>query len=504
MLVGAIFVLSGLYVSVAHMVLPGIESLAVDRYQAGRAELESVQFISGSKGSRSLRVSYRYTWQGRTYTGDRHAPLALPGRQDSEDAGARLQAARSAGRTVTVWIDPENPHRAMLDKTVRWNHLLQLLPFAIAFPAVGLAFGAIGWSQWRPAARPPNEPPADTERRNAVRLLGGFSLVWWSFALPATVMVVTEPPTRPAGWLVLLFPAFGILLLFKLRAVLSPARSDMSAPGGPAVHTSPGAVPSAPTWRLPALLGLLAAACLLLWQRDATLAWAARQGWLPAAFSEHVAGPRSVRPAPPLSPADRDLLTAALDGDIPGVQAALEAGARINAFDDSGESALMQAAAAGQTHVVRHLLARGADVHFANAIHRHMRGDTALLRAAFRGHADIFQMLLEAGARTDIHNQWDWTAVHMAAAGDCVPCLESLLARGAELDTTAPASRGETPFLLAAGRGGRQAMAWLRDHRVDVYRRDREGYDALGWARFYQQADNERWLLEHLPDLIGH
>ena len=71
----------------------------------------------------------------------------------------------------------------------------------------------------------------------------------------------------------------------------------------------------------------------------------------------------------------------------------LALGADINARDEHGQTALMNAARAGQASVVRLLAARGADLN-----HRAKYGLTALMLAVIRGHAEVVRVLLEAGA----------------------------------------------------------------------------------------------------------
>ncbi|HET6789221.1 MAG TPA: ankyrin repeat domain-containing protein, partial [Aquabacterium sp.] len=144
-------------------------------------------------------------------------------------------------------------------------------------------------------------------------------------------------------------------------------------------------------------------------------------------------------------------LLRAIDGDRDeDVESALRQGAHPDTTGERGSSALMLAATRGKLSTVNLLLAHGADVQFVNQTSVNERGDTALLRAAYFGHAEVFQRLIEAGARTDVRNRWDWTPVHMASMGGCLPCLAQLRARGLSLNARATASRGESPLMLAA------------------------------------------------------
>ena len=73
----------------------------------------------------------------------------------------------------------------------------------------------------------------------------------------------------------------------------------------------------------------------------------------------------------------------------------LEHGANINAADDGGSTALMEAALKGHTETVRLLVERGADL---NAVDKKC-GRTAMVDAARRGHTDIVNILKAAGAK---------------------------------------------------------------------------------------------------------
>ena len=70
-------------------------------------------------------------------------------------------------------------------------------------------------------------------------------------------------------------------------------------------------------------------------------------------------------------------------------------GANVNAADQEGRTALMQAAVYGHVDVARALLSNGAEV---NAKDR--EGRTALTQASTYGHADVVRLLLSNGAGT--------------------------------------------------------------------------------------------------------
>jgi uncharacterized protein len=79
--------------------------------------------------------------------------------------------------------------------------------------------------------------------------------------------------------------------------------------------------------------------------------------------------------------------------DIEALDRQLAAGADINALDEHGQTALMNAARDGQAGVVSFLCERGA-----NPDHHAKYGLTAVMLAVIRGHAAIVRILVTAGA----------------------------------------------------------------------------------------------------------
>ena len=78
----------------------------------------------------------------------------------------------------------------------------------------------------------------------------------------------------------------------------------------------------------------------------------------------------------------------------------LRKGADVNARDNAGLTALMESARSGHKDTTKVLLENGADVNLTDN-----NGQTALVRAAAQGHGDIVRMLLNKGARTDLKDK---------------------------------------------------------------------------------------------------
>ncbi|HME53799.1 MAG TPA: ankyrin repeat domain-containing protein [Candidatus Lokiarchaeia archaeon] len=91
------------------------------------------------------------------------------------------------------------------------------------------------------------------------------------------------------------------------------------------------------------------------------------------------------------------LVTAASQGDVNGVNAAIDIGSDLDARDESGWTALMEACIKGQSDVVKALLNAGASVNAHTSI-----SGTAIIFAAAGGYTDIVDMLLEQGADPEV------------------------------------------------------------------------------------------------------
>jgi hypothetical protein len=172
----------------------------------------------------------------------------------------------------------------------------------------------------------------------------------------------------------------------------------------------------------------------------------------------------------------------------------LSDGLDANSLDDDGMPLLVDAARSGHVEIVRTYLQHGANVNIRHTANPNNHGDTALLVALHRGHWETAQLLIVSGADLKAKNRWDWGTMHMAAQSDCLPCLEGLLALGFSPNEPAPASRGESPVMLAAGRDRLAALQWLVAHGGSLEQKDPHGHNALAWAQFFKRKNTADWI----------
>ena len=183
------------------------------------------------------------------------------------------------------------------------------------------------------------------------------------------------------------------------------------------------------------------------------------------------------------------LFEAAAEGDTAVVKALLEAGAEVDAkcpdrsycgrfeidnpgpdeplVEAFGATALVIAAANGRADAVNALLEAGAEVDAKTS-----DGATALIAAAFaKGGADAVNALLEAGAEVNAtistgEAAWPDGAVALAARRGDVAMVKALLEAGADVDAKGPG--GETGLLTAVGKGDAEMVNALLEAGADV------------------------------------
>jgi ankyrin repeat protein len=112
------------------------------------------------------------------------------------------------------------------------------------------------------------------------------------------------------------------------------------------------------------------------------------------------------------------------------MQQLLQHGAAVNGSDESGRTALIDAASRGQAEAVRILLDAGADVEAKTKIEK----NTALLLAADQGHVKIVQMLIGNRSNVNVRDGNGKTALIIAAARGHTDIVQLLLDKGADVN----------------------------------------------------------------------
>jgi len=133
-----------------------------------------------------------------------------------------------------------------------------------------------------------------------------------------------------------------------------------------------------------------------------------------------------------------NLILAAKDGNLVGVNTALKEGADINAkMPPIGKTALIWASEQGYVEVVKLLLEKGANVDEKN-----FTGGTALMTALQQGHVEIIKLLIEKGADVNIKDLNGVTPLRKAKEMGRSDIAELLESEGAKEDNS-PYSEGQ-------------------------------------------------------------
>ena len=126
---------------------------------------------------------------------------------------------------------------------------------------------------------------------------------------------------------------------------------------------------------------------------------------------------------------DTELIRAAEVGNAERVKNLLQQGARVNAQDAQGRSALLVATRANHIEVARVLIQKGADVNLRDNIQ-----DSAHLYAGAAGHVEILKMTLEAGADFKVPNRYGGNALIPACERGHVEVVKLMLTTRINLD----------------------------------------------------------------------
>jgi ankyrin repeat protein len=129
-------------------------------------------------------------------------------------------------------------------------------------------------------------------------------------------------------------------------------------------------------------------------------------------------------------------------------------------------------------------------------------GSTALHWAAHYDAVDQVELLLGAGAKVDLRNDYGVMPLYLAATNGSAAVVDRLLKAGASSNAALPT--GETVLMAAARTGRPEAIAALLAHGADPNgRQASKGQTALMWAAAEGHLDAARLLLDKGADVAA-
>ena len=188
----------------------------------------------------------------------------------------------------------------------------------------------------------------------------------------------------------------------------------------------------------------------------------------------------------PMAEAETGLQRAAQTGDVVALKAALAAGARVNAAEVGGPTALLLAAREGQLEVVRLLLKAGASPDGRDS------PMTPLAAAAVGGHTPVIQLLLRAGADINAEGRGGLAPLVLAVRFNRLDAARALLKAGAS-----PRVRdrsGDGLLMVAIQDNHPLMLSLLLEHGLPADEPDANGLSPLYWAGYLKRPELVRRL----------
>lgn len=197
----------------------------------------------GNKGTTyRVTASYRYHYGGRTWTGTRigHTTMSDNIGDWQQRMYHRLEGERRQGKAITVWVNPENPGEAIVDRDIRWGLLLFKGVFIGLFAALGCF---LVWRGKRSARKAPTGTPEwlanpdwkDNRIRSTKKTLlwfyWAFALIWNLINIPVLLKAPELLAERsPFILMAFLFPVAGVLMIASAVAKTRQWRRYGAAP----------------------------------------------------------------------------------------------------------------------------------------------------------------------------------------------------------------------------------------------------------------------------------
>lgn len=221
---------------------------ALDAQRARDWVLVKAEVLPGSFGSKPGEPGsghFAYAFDGKRYEGRRLAFGGFGAADDIDawrtDVADELKAAKAAGRSVSVWVNPDAPAESVLGRHPVWDVTLMGALAALGLGGAGLiALNAAGTLAVR--AETKGDLPNSSEGSVFFWI---FALIWNSFSFTVAWFVLPDilEQREWGGLFVLLFPFVGVFLIWAAVGATTnavKARVARQSPRATPSRASPG------------------------------------------------------------------------------------------------------------------------------------------------------------------------------------------------------------------------------------------------------------------------
>jgi len=161
-------------------------------------------------------LQYRYRVGDKDYTGTRLGVGFIEASEVDNDIDARLTAAVSEKQPITVFVNPDDPSKSVVDPAIPWTMLLFMTPFAFGFGGVGLGALYMVVKLLRGEREGDKQPTMAAGPGAGALALWVFAFFWNVLSFPIALIAVPDIVNSGEwlGLLVLLFPLVGLFILW--------------------------------------------------------------------------------------------------------------------------------------------------------------------------------------------------------------------------------------------------------------------------------------------------
>ena len=171
------------------------------------------------------------------------------------------------------------------------------------------------------------------------------------------------------------------------------------------------------------------------------------------------------------------LMVAAKAGNSTLVEQLLDQGAQADKTNNNGGSAVMFASIKGDLKTIGLLLQHHVDVNAKGS-----NGWGALMIASAKGHVEVVKLLLDYGVNVNTVDVYDWTPLHRASFENHLQVVELLLT-DPRLQLDARDDKGATALHHAAIGGNHEITRSLIEKGASVRITDHDGRTAIDYAQ---------------------